>query len=142
MHLFLSALSILFSANMKLKFFPLVMMFVLTAVVSKAQTVVVTDDNSVTTGDASSVLDVKSTAKGFLAPRMTQAQRAAISSPATGLLVYQTDGTTGYYYYNGSAWLTIANTGQIWAQDGNSLKGVKNFGRTSNHVLPFMTNNT
>ena len=127
---------------MKLKFFPLVMMFVLTAVVSKAQTVVVTDDNSVTTGDASSVLDVKSTAKGFLAPRMTQAQRAAISSPATGLLVYQTDGTTGYYYYNGSAWLTIANTGQIWAQDGNSLTGVKNFGTTSNHDLPFITNNT
>jgi hypothetical protein len=127
---------------MKPKFLPLLIVFVLTALASNAQTVVVTDDNSVTTGDASSVLDVKSTAKGFLAPRMTQAQRVAISSPATGLLVYQTDGTAGYYYYNGSTWLVIAHTTQMWLQDGNSLTGVKNFGTTSNHDLPFITNNT
>ena len=106
------------------------------------QTVVVTDDNSVTTGDPSSVLDLVSTAKGFLAPRMTQTQRSAIPNPASGLLVYQTDGTTGYYFYNGTAWRTIANTGQIWAQDGNNLTGVKNFGTTSNHDLPFITDNT
>jgi hypothetical protein len=107
-----------------------------------SQTVVVTDDNSVTTGDPSSVLDLVSTAKGFLAPRMTQVQRGAISNPAPGLLVYQTDGTTGYYYYNGAAWLLIANTGEIWAQDGNSLAGIKNFGTVSNHDLPFIANNS
>jgi hypothetical protein len=48
---------------------------------------------------ASSLLEIKSTTKGFLAPRMTSAQKLAIVSPATGLLVYQTDGTTGFYYY-------------------------------------------
>lgn len=60
--------------------------------------------------DASAVLDVSSTTKGFLLPRMTSAQRLAISSPAEGLLVYQTDGTVGLYYYNGSTWKTCLST--------------------------------
>jgi hypothetical protein len=81
--------------------------FLICSVTSYSQTVVVTDDNTYTTGNASSVLDVKSTTKGFLIPRMTSAQRTAISSPATGLLVYQTDGTTGFYYYDGSAWTSF-----------------------------------
>ena len=67
-----------------------------------SQTVVITDDPAYTTGQASSVLDVKSNAKGFLTPRMLQAERVAISSPADGLLVYQTDGTSGFYYFNGT----------------------------------------
>ena len=57
-----------------------------------------------TTPHASAKLDVTSTDKGFLPPRMTSAQRTAISSPAAGLMVYQTDGTSGLYYYNGTAW--------------------------------------
>ncbi|MGD9700690.1 hypothetical protein [Acinetobacter sp.] len=44
------------------------------------------------TPEPSAMLDVKSTSRGFLAPRMTAEQKAAITSPATGLLVYQTDG--------------------------------------------------
>jgi len=51
------------------------------------------------TPNASAQLDVSSTSKGLLAPRMTQAQRNAILSPAPGLLVYQTDLVAGYYYY-------------------------------------------
>jgi hypothetical protein len=62
------------------------------------------------TPDASSILDLTSTSQGLLAPRMTAAQRAAIASPATGLLVYQTDGTTGFYYYSGSAWVAYGAT--------------------------------
>ena len=58
--------------------------------------------------DASAMLDVSSTTKGFLPPRMTEAEKNAISSPATGLLVYQTDGTSGLYYHNGSSWETFA----------------------------------
>jgi hypothetical protein len=61
------------------------------------------------TADNSSMLDVSSTTKGMLTPRMTASQRAAISSPATGLIVYQTDGTTGFYYYTGSAWVILLN---------------------------------
>ncbi|OSZ78344.1 hypothetical protein CAP35_08800 [Chitinophagaceae bacterium IBVUCB1] len=75
-----------------------------------AQTVIVTDDAGYTSGNASSVLDIKSTSKGILVPRMTQSQRTAISSPATGLMVYQTDGTAGFYYYDGSDWQTFANS--------------------------------
>ena len=61
-----------------------------------------------TTPNASARLDISSTDKGFLAPRMTAAQRGNIPSPATGLLVYQTDGTIGFYFYNGTTWTTIA----------------------------------
>ena len=70
-----------------------------------SQTLVVTDDPVYTTGHASSVLDVKSVLKGFLAPRMLQSERLAISSPTDGLLVYQTDGIKGFYYFDGSIWL-------------------------------------
>ena len=61
-----------------------------------------------TAPNASSLLEVKSTTKGLLIPRMTATQRGAIASPATGLLVYQTDGTSGFYYYS-DGWKTINN---------------------------------
>ncbi len=59
--------------------------------------------------DASAVLDVKATDAGILVPRMTLAQRDAIASPATGLMVFQTDNTPGFYYYNGSVWTAVGN---------------------------------
>lgn len=88
----------------------ILLVFLLCSATAFSQTVVVTDDGSYTTGNSSSVLDVKSTTKGFLMPRVTAAQRTAISSPATGLMVYQTDGTAGFYYYNGSTWIDIATS--------------------------------
>src|SRR6187200_1896312 len=54
--------------------------------------------------DPSSMLDVTSTTKGMLVPRMTAAQRIAIGTPANGLLVYQTDAPIGFWYYNGTSW--------------------------------------
>ena len=60
------------------------------------------------TPDNSAMLDVYSITKGFLAPRMTQTARLAIPTPATGLLVYQTDGVAGFYYYNGSGWIVLS----------------------------------
>lgn len=62
------------------------------------------------TPHASSIMELKSTSKGFLAPRMTKAQRDAIASPAQGLLIYQTDNTKGYYYHDGSSWKAITQT--------------------------------
>ena len=61
-----------------------------------------------TTPDPSSMLDIQSTAKGLLIPRMTLTDRNNIPSPAQGLMVYQTDNTPGFYYYNGSTWSAIA----------------------------------
>lgn len=91
-----------------------------------------------TTPDKSAALDISSTDKGILIPRMTEAQRVLISgtgggNPATGLLVYQTDGVSGFYFYNGAAWISLNNTietdpkvnmtttNQIAKWDGTSL---------------------
>jgi hypothetical protein len=63
------------------------------------------------TPDPSALLDVSDTAKGVLIPRMTETQRLAIVSPATGLLVFQTNLDSGFYFNQGSAivpsWLRI-----------------------------------
>jgi len=56
---------------------------------------------------ASAALDITSTTKGFLLPRMTAVQRTAIPSPAEGLLVYQTDRSRGYYYFIRGAWTSL-----------------------------------
>ncbi|MCP3907475.1 MAG: hypothetical protein GY712_05595, partial [Oceanicoccus sp.] len=61
--------------------------------------------------DGSVILDVKSTDKGLLPPRMTKAQRDGILYPAVGLLVFQTDETPGYYYYAGPHWIGITGSG-------------------------------
>lgn len=55
-----------------------------------------------TAANSSAMLDVSSTTQGVLVPRMTSAQRLLISTPATGLIVYQTDGTPGLYCNYGS----------------------------------------
>ena len=69
--------------------------------------------------DASAILDLSSTAGGLLTPRMTNVEMLAISNPATGLLVYQTDGTTGFYYYNGTTWTIIGSS--LWNENGNDI---------------------
>ena len=71
-----------------------------------------------TTPDASAKLDVSSSNKGFLPPRVTLTSTtdiSTISSPATGLLVYNTGNnaglSAGYYFWNGAVWATIATAG-------------------------------
>ncbi|RSK46648.1 hypothetical protein [Hymenobacter perfusus] len=68
----------------------------------------------VATPNSSAVLDVSSTTKGMLVPRLTSAQRTAISSPAQGLLVFQTDGTQPGFYYNAS---TTSTANWLWLPD-------------------------
>lgn len=66
-----------------------------------------------TTPDPSAALDVSDVTKGLLIPRMTITQRNAIPTPAKGLMVFQTDGTSGFYYYDGSIWVYfIPNSAQ------------------------------
>lgn len=57
--------------------------------------------------DASSALEIESTTGGILIPRLKQTQRDAITEPATGLMIYQTDQTSGFYFYDGTAWTKI-----------------------------------
>jgi hypothetical protein len=66
--------------------------------------------------NASAMLDVSSTTKGLLMPRMTTAQRLAIATPAVGLTVYDTN-YSGYWTYNGSAWQPISP----WLTSGNNI---------------------
>ena len=67
-------------------------------------------DNPATINN-SSLLEMESTDKGMLISRMTAAQRTSIVSPATGLLVFQTDTTSGFYFYNGTVWeILLADT--------------------------------
>jgi hypothetical protein len=63
-----------------------------------------------TAPNASSVLEMKSTTKGVLVPRMTLTQRNAIATPAIGLLIYQTNSTPGFYYYSGTAWTAVSTS--------------------------------
>src|SRR5688572_21202232 len=89
---------------------------------SPAQNVAINSDGS--TAHPSAMLDVKSFNKGFLAPRMTMAQRNAIVSPAAGLLIYQTNGTAGLYSFNGSAWVPVGSGidgGSKWTVSGNNI---------------------
>jgi hypothetical protein len=64
-------------------------------------------NNTAATADSTAMLDISSTTKGLLIPRMTAQQKTSIASPATGLLVYQTDGDNGFYYYNGANWFLL-----------------------------------
>jgi hypothetical protein len=59
---------------------------------------------------ASAALDVSSTSKGLLIPRMTSTQRSAIASPVNGLMVYDIT-TNSFWYYNGVAWTNTNNSG-------------------------------
>jgi hypothetical protein len=69
----------------------------------------------------SSILDITSTSKGILIPRMNTIQRNAIVAPATGLMVYDTD-TDGFWFYNGSAWTGIGGSGgSEWSVAGNNI---------------------
>jgi hypothetical protein len=67
------------------------------------------------TPDTSAALDITSTTGGLLVPRMTETQRDAITSAATGLMIYQTNGTVGFYYYNGSSWAEVAATSATYS---------------------------
>ena len=95
------------------------------------------------TPDASSLLDVTSTTKGVLVPRMTKTQRDAIASPATGLLIYQTNTTPGFYYYDGTKWTAVTPKSKGWSLTGNAGTdtSVNFIGTTDNEPLIIRVNN-
>ncbi len=78
--------------------------FLLATILVKAQSVAINTDGS--SADTSAILDIKSTQKGLLIPRMNTTQRNLIPTPAPGLLVYLTDKKI-QTYYTGSKWLNV-----------------------------------
>jgi hypothetical protein len=106
----------------RIPFILILLLFIIVHGTTFSQALVVTDDPAYVTGHASSVLDVKSSTKGFLAPRMIQSERLAISSPSAGLLVYQTDGAYGFYFWNGTSWnILTTGIGTQWSTNGNYI---------------------
>jgi hypothetical protein len=73
-----------------------------------------------TTPDASALFDIASTTKGFLPPRMTNAQKNAIASPANGLIVHDTT-NNGVAYYDGSTWGYLSGAKQNLTGSGGTL---------------------
>ena len=92
--------------------------------------------------NSSAMLDVSSTSKGILIPRMTTAQRIAIPSPAEGLLVYDTD-THSYWFCKSGIWSESLGSTSGWLLGGNTgIDSATNFlGTTNGQALVFKTNN-
>jgi hypothetical protein len=113
----------------------IILSFITIAFLSSAQTTVISDVSH--PGDASAVLDIYSTSKGLLVPRVTST--GDVSSPATGLLVFQTGGTAGYYYNSGTSgtpnWVRLdagmAPSGTLGVDKGGT--GATSF--TANRIL-------
>ena len=112
--------------KIKIVFFNLLFIFI--GFVAFAQTGIGT-----TTPDASAKLDVSSSNKGFLPPRVTLTSvtdNTTIPNPATGLFVYNTGNNNGlvagYYFWNGAVWATIATSGgsgSVAAEFGTQILG-------------------
>ncbi|MBO9201397.1 MULTISPECIES: tail fiber domain-containing protein [Niastella] len=106
-----------------------------------AQSVAINTDGS--TANASAILDVKSDTKGLLIPRLTTVQRTAITSPATGLLVFDTD-TNTFWFFDGTIWKKMDAAGNDWSITGNSgtTAATRFIGTTDAVDLVLKTNNT
>ena len=72
--------------------------------------------------DASALLELNSTIRGFLPPRMTEAERDSIGTPATGLLIFATDAGTGglLQFFDGTSWVNVGGGGAV-GDDGDWL---------------------
>ena len=86
-----------------------------------------------TTPNASAKLEVASTDKGVLIPRMTESQRDAIVLPANGLLIYQTDSLPGFYVNRGANgvkdWIRVSSD---WTKNGTNISTTDNISTTGN----------
>src|ERR1700741_5069612 len=90
---------------------------------------------------ASAQLDISSSNKGLLIPRMTSMQRVGISSPAAGLLVFDST-TNSFWYYNGTGWTNLSSS-NTWLLNGNSGTNPSThyIGTNDNADLRFKINN-
>ena len=109
-----------------------------------AQSFSINTDGS--TADASAILDVKSTNKGMLVPRMTKAQKNSIPVPAQGLLVFQTlPDSAGFHYFDGLAWIYLSTTATdtaAWRINGNAnINSSRFLGTLNDSALRFRVRN-
>lgn len=100
--------------------------------------------------DQSALLDLSSQTKGLLIPRMSLQQRGTIQNPANGLMIYQTDFLSGFYYFDGKEWKSLASaTGansiaadpNDWSFTGNAPAAGSFLGTTNAVPLVFKVSN-
>src|ERR1700730_17832738 len=136
LHQYINIVIILNQKKFMKKFFTLILIFIIISLKATSQSVGI----GTTTPDNSAQLHINSTDKGLLVPRMTAAQRAAIVEPATGLIVYQTDGSTGFYYNNGAplatTWLLLINSNAVVTSVTASSPLASSGGNTPNLSMP------
>ncbi len=106
-----------------MKIVSIILLSLLLSHISRAQSLAINTDGS--TANSSALLDIKSTTKGLLIPRLTKAQKYAVTTPATGLLIYQTGpDSTGFYYYQNSQWNWMTDNkksdSSYWGLHGNN----------------------
>lgn len=92
----------------------------LSSLVSYSQ-VAINKDGS--TPDASAMLDVKSTTQGMLIPRMSTVERTGVASPAVGLMVFDND-TESFWYYKTTGWMELvtgSGGGGYWSANGSNI---------------------
>lgn len=101
---------------------------------------------STTNPHPSAELDVTSSTRGFLPPRLTATQRTNIASPAAGLVVYDTD-SAALMVFNGAVWSKLGtggsgSAGNSWNMNGNAIGGTNAvLGTTNNRPLKFISGN-
>jgi len=95
---------------MKKSFISVALIILVFTKIGYSQNMGISDDGASFTPASTSVLELKSTSRGVLVPRMTTAQRTVIGSPATGLMVYDTD-TKSFWYYD-----------VVWKNIGSSIQ--------------------
>ena len=94
------------------------------------------------TANSSALLDLRSTTRGTLLTRMTTAQKNSIGSPATSLLVFDTNNNQ-YEFWDGASWQALGGgSSGGWNLDGNTVGSIKSIGTLDAFDLPFITNNT
>lgn len=100
--------------------------------------------------DQSAVLDIKSSSQGLLIPRMSLQQRNSIQNPANGLMIYQTDLLSGFYFYDGKEWKPMASGKENyavaadpndWTMSGNAAPAGSYLGTTNGTPIQFKINN-
>jgi hypothetical protein len=96
---------------------PAITAFLLFSITLHAQSI----GNGTATPNASSILDLSSTNKGLLIPRLGTGQRTSILTPAKGLMVYDTT-TASFWLYNGALWDELQNaSANTWAKNGSNI---------------------
>ncbi|MCB0640225.1 MAG: tail fiber domain-containing protein, partial [Phaeodactylibacter sp.] len=91
-------------------------------------------NDSQTAPDNSAMLDISSTDKGVLIPRMNTTQRTNILAPATGLLVYDTD-TNSFWFRSGTSWVELKNAGLVNFIDADQDTKVELIEDTQDKIL-------